>query len=305
MDLSFLAFAYLAGSVSTVNPCGFAMLPAFASFVIGEPGWGLEEAPAGMRLWRAVRLAGAVTAAFVGVFAAVGFVVAAVSQTVVGVMPWLALAVGVAVIAYGVAVLAGRGKIGAQLPNPVEGRHSNRSAMLFGVGFAIASLSCTLPVFTAVVASSLVTRGVTGGVAGFVAYGVGMGTIVAVVAISVAFARDGLVRWLRRQARHLRWMSGTVLVLAGGYIVLYWSAALAGGGPGQASDVVKTVSGLSATASAFLGSGLGRIVVVLLTVGVLAAVVAGLAGRRRASGQARGAAGNVDDEGQAAPARPQ
>jgi cytochrome c biogenesis protein CcdA len=32
MDPSIVAFAYLAGNAATVNPCGFAMLPAFASF---------------------------------------------------------------------------------------------------------------------------------------------------------------------------------------------------------------------------------------------------------------------------------
>lgn len=280
MDLSFLAFAYLAGSASTVNPCGFAMLPAYVSFIVGDAD-GAAQAPATVRLWRAVRVGLAVTAAFIGVFAVAGFVIAYVSRAIVGVMPWLALAVGVVLVVYGVAILAGRGRVSVQLPNPVEGRGGNRSAVLFGVGFAIASLSCTLPVFTAVVAGSLATRGLASGVVGFAAYGVGMGTIVLAVAISVAFTRDRLVRWLRRQGRHLRWISGAVLALAGAYIVLYWSTALATGGVGQAPGVVKTVSGLAAAASAFLGSGLGRAVVGLLTVGVLAAVVAGLIGRGR------------------------
>lgn len=146
MDPSLIALAYLAGNAATVNPCGFAMLPAFASFVIGDGAADAAPLPLGIRLWRAVRLGTTMSGAFIAVFALTGLVFAYFSTQVVAVIPWLAVVVGVVLLAYGLAVACGRGKRNLRLPNPAEGRGDNRSALLFGVGYAIASLSCTLPV---------------------------------------------------------------------------------------------------------------------------------------------------------------
>jgi cytochrome c-type biogenesis protein len=284
MELSLIAFAYLAGNAATVNPCGFAMLPAFASFVIGDTDAEQEPVPVGLRLWRAVRLGATVSVAFIAVFAAAGLVFSYVSRQVVAVVPWLAVAVGAVLLVYGLAVATGRGKLTLRLPNPAEGRGNNRSALLFGVGYAVASLSCTLPVFLTVVAGTL-TRGVASGVGGFVAYGAGMGTIVFAVAISMAIARDGLVGWLRRSSRHLERVSGAVLALAGAYLLLYWGYAL---GPGRrptldssAPAPVAFVTRLADTAGQYLDTPLGRGIVALLAAGVLAAIVIGLVARRR------------------------
>jgi cytochrome c-type biogenesis protein len=283
-----LVFAFLAGSASSVNPCGFAMLPAFASFVLGGTEAGPGGSPVGLRLWRAVRLGTLVTAAFVVVFATAGVVITYVSRAFVAALPWLALAVGAVLAVYGIVVAAGRGRLALRLPNPLEGRGGG-SAVLFGVGYAIASLSCTLPVFLVVVSATLVAGGLGSGVAGFVVYAFGMGTIVFAVAISMALARDGLVRWLRRQGRHLTRLSGVLLALAGGYIVLYWATALGSGGPAGASGIVGAVGGISAAASAFMSSTLGRVAVGALAVGVAAATTVGVASRLRPGEPGQGA----------------
>jgi cytochrome c biogenesis protein CcdA len=222
--------AFAAGTVATVNPCGFAMLPAFVSYLVGEPAAGeaeTREAPLVVRLWRAVRVGVVVTAAFVGVFAAVGLVFAFLSRAVVEVVPWAALIVGVLLVGWGLVVLAGRARLVLRLPYLGGGGGERSSALLFGVGYAVASLSCTLPVFMAVVAGTFATRGVLASTSGFVAYAAGMGTVVLAVAISVALARHRFVGFLRRQGRHVERGSGAVLAAAGAYLTLYWGYASA------------------------------------------------------------------------------
>lgn len=286
MDPSFLAFAYLAGNVATVNPCGFAMLPAFVSYILGEdPGGHGQASPLPVRLWRALRLGAVVTAAFVGVFAAVGLVFAYLSRAIVEVVPWAALVVGALLVVWGITVVAGRATMTLRLPNPTGGRGGSRSALLFGVGYAVASLSCTLPVFMAVVAGTLVTGGVAAGVSGFVAYGAGMGTIVLAVAISVALARDRLVARLRRAGRHLERAAGAVLALAGLYIVAYWGYAL---GPGRRPSLggsppaaVGVVTRWAQVAARLLETPAGRTAVGLAATAVLVAIAVAVAGRRR------------------------
>ena len=70
-----LGFAFGAGMVSAVNPCGFAMLPAYLGLYLrGDAG---RAASTTQRVGRALRVGGAVTAGFVALFGVAGAVLAA------------------------------------------------------------------------------------------------------------------------------------------------------------------------------------------------------------------------------------
>lgn len=124
------------------------------------------------------------------------------------------------------------------------------------------------------------------GLAGFIAYGAGMGTVVLAVALSVALARGGLVRLLRRQGRHLPRVAGGMLALAGLYITVYWAYALGPGrrptAGGQAPAPITIVTGVAEAAARFLESPAGRLLVGLLVVGVVVAVAVAVRVRRQA-----------------------
>ena len=62
-----LGLAFAAGLVATVNPCGFAMLPAYLSLFLTDP---RDADRSGVRAGLRVRLI--VTVAFVATFAIVG-----------------------------------------------------------------------------------------------------------------------------------------------------------------------------------------------------------------------------------------
>ena len=75
---------YLAlGMVATVNPCGFAMLPAYLAYFLGVDGHaspspgptGVGAASPQASFGRALRVAGAVSAGFLAVFALAGLAV--------------------------------------------------------------------------------------------------------------------------------------------------------------------------------------------------------------------------------------
>src|SRR5262249_18337627 len=103
-----LAYAFSAGMVATVNPCGFAMLPAYVSFQLGTDDPAYAARPLWWRALRALALGLVVTAGFVLLFAAVGAVVALGGRAVVRLVPWAALAIGVGLVVLGLGVLAGR-----------------------------------------------------------------------------------------------------------------------------------------------------------------------------------------------------
>ena len=93
---------------------------------------------------------------------------------------------------------------------------------LFGVAYALVSLSCTLPIFLAVVATSFATSGTGEGLYQMVNYGLGMGVVVTTVTLSAALFRGALTRKMGVVLPYVHRASAGLLLLAGAYIV-YWS----------------------------------------------------------------------------------
>ncbi|MGH9119004.1 MAG: cytochrome c biogenesis CcdA family protein [Acidimicrobiales bacterium] len=284
-----IALAFTAGLVATVNPCGFAMLPAYLSWYLeGDadtahptpPGGGATLAD---RLARALLVGGTVSLGFLVVFGITGTLITAGIRSFVDYVPWVAMIIGAALAALGITLLAGR-DLTVALPKPQAGTGSRRlrSMLAFGASYAVASLSCTLPVFLAVVASTFTRSNTASGVATFVAYAVGMSVVVLIVTIALALAEHSLVARIRGLARHVNRAAGALLVIAGGYIVYYWAFNLSTD-PGETTGAgpARFVEGLSADATAFIQDlGTTRILAVGLVVIGGAAAIAVL-GRRR------------------------
>lgn len=222
MDLTTVSFAFVAGMVATVNPCGFGMAPAYISMLLG----GVEEQPA--HGWhRGVHLGLWVTLGFVAVFAAVGAVVRMLSTAIINLVPWMALAVGIGVMLAGIYVLSGR-RIGVRGLSPRFRKDGSiRSFVGFGAAYGVASISCTLPVFLAVTAATFSASSAVEGIFTFVAYGAGMGLVLTGVAVSVATSRDALVKRIRRLQPKVERIGGWMMVISGAFVVYYWSVVLA------------------------------------------------------------------------------
>ena len=221
--------------LAAVNPCGFALLPAYLSLLIVA-----DESPTRVRaVVRALGLTAAMTLGFAGVFAVFGLVVAPVAAGLQQHLPWFTVAFGVALAVLGVVLVSGRS---ARLPAMRRGRsrssrpltRSFASMTSFGAGYALASLTCTIGPFLAVVVAGFRIDSVVVGVTLFLAYAAGMGLVVGTVAVAVALANDSLVRRLRRTGAWVPRVSGVLLGLAGLYVAYYgwWELrVLAGADP--------------------------------------------------------------------------
>ena len=93
--------------------------------------------------------------------------------------------------------------------------------VLFGVGYGIASLGCTLPLFLALVGASLGAES-GGSLLIFASYGFGMALVLTALSVGAALARQGLARGLRRLLPHMSRISGVLLLIAGAYMSYYW-----------------------------------------------------------------------------------
>lgn len=287
------ALAFTAGLVATVNPCGIAMLPVYLSYFLGTDA---EEPRSGAgTVGRALTIGAVVSLGFLLVFGAAGALLTVGVREVVGVMPWAALVVGAAIALLGVAMLFGF-ELAVDLPKLGRGGGGRGygAAFTFGISYAVASLSCTLPIFLAVVAGTIPTLSLAAGIATFVVYGLGMSLVLLVLTLGIALGQRSIVRRVRASAQYVNRVAGGILVVAGGYIVYFWSSNLAGGGLTQ-SDPVVFVERLSSRLTNAIGGA-----PVLLGVGLASVVVAALVYAWWASQQAPAAAADatadVDDE---------
>lgn len=232
------ALAFGAGLLATVNPCGFALLPSFVGYYLGarKPG-----ASTGASLADGLAVGVLLTTGFLAVFGPVGLVVALGARTVVEVVPWAALGIGIVLIGVGLWLLAGR-HLSVRLPGlrpATAGGH--RAILAFGVAYGVGSLSCTLPVFLVVVGSAVAARSPLATVGVVFAYGLGMATILMLLSLATAGFRELLVRGIRPLLAHASRISGVLLVLGGSYVVYYWASLLSGRGESGAIGFVQDI----------------------------------------------------------------
>ena len=251
-----LALAFAAGLVATVNPCGFAMLPAYLSYFVGT---GEEEESRVVAMQRALYVGGIVSLGFLVVFGTTGILISAgtagFQNTITDGIPWVAIVVGVGIVGLGIAMLRGY-ELTVSLPKAKRARKGKgfRSVFTFGVSYALASLSCTLPVFLSVVALQVQRTDFVSGVATFIAYGLGMSMLLIGVTVAVGLGQHSLVGWLRRSVRYINRVSGFVLILAGTYIVWFWGTTLASGADAlNSSGPFRFIENLSQTAFRVIG----------------------------------------------------
>jgi cytochrome c-type biogenesis protein len=196
-----LLVAVVAGMVATVNPCGFAMLPAYLTLVVT----GAADRTRAQLLARALGSSALMTLGFVTVFGLFGIVIAPVFASVQRYLPFVTVVIGAALVVLGALLLAGR-EITLLVPKPRKGAPNQRLASMFGYGiaYAIASLSCTIGPFLAVAGTSLRGGDVVEGVAAFVAYAAGMGPQPAAAHLPNRRRTPGARRPVRHLLRHLR-----------------------------------------------------------------------------------------------------
>jgi cytochrome c-type biogenesis protein len=290
-----LAFAFAAGLVATLNPCGFAMLPAYVSYFVGLDGDD-DDPHLDASIARALVVGGVVSLGFLVVFGVVGILVTLGLRVVIDAIPWAALAVGVLLVILGVAMAFFRYEPTFSLPKLGKagtGRGYG-SVFGFGVSYAVASLSCGLPIFLVVVtASTTRATNFASGFMTFMAYGAGMAMLLVVVTLALALAKGGLLRWMRRSMRHVNRVSGAILIVVGAWITRFWIVNL--NDPlGARNQGIRFVEGIQQRIADQLGER-PEVWAVVLGLVIAAATTAALIGRGRSSHTHRTAQPEVDE----------
>jgi cytochrome c biogenesis protein CcdA len=204
--------------VATVNPCGFALLPAYLGAFVG-----LQDRPNRLgAVGRALAVSAVVTAGFVTVFGLLGIVFSSVLEEVQQYAPWFTIVFGLVVVGLGIYLLTGR-ELVLSLPKFERGGSDGTlpSMYLFGVSYAVASLSCAIAPFLVVTSSASNADNFASRVLTFVLYGVGMGLVIAVLTVALAMARSGVIARFRELLPTVNRIAGGLMVVTGAYVAYY------------------------------------------------------------------------------------
>ena len=222
-----LGFAFAVGMVSAVNPCGFAMLPAYLGLYLGAN----DQSDAGrnpvQQILKGLEIGSAVTLGLVVLFGIAGTIIALGFHSVGSVLAWLGLGIGIILTVTG-AWLVGGGKLytgfaaqaASRIGNP--GQVNVKGYFLFGISYGIASLSCTLPIFLSVIGTSFAASTILTSLSQFLLYGMGMGVVIMVLTLGVAFFKSAMLGTIRKVLPYVGPIGSWLMVIAGAYIVFYW-----------------------------------------------------------------------------------
>lgn len=224
--LDVLLFAFSAGLAAAFNPCGIAMFPAYVGYQLGtlDLKQGLVQ---GVIFSLALGLSA--TMGFVTLFGSVGLVMAAGFSIFSKSLPIIGLGIGIIILLLGIwMLLSGKNLelISASRVNLGQGR-GLVNTFLFGIAYAVASLSCALPLFLVgagiVVGKSLSTGDFLGVIAGSVSYGVGMGVVMVSASVGILFFKDAVNRWINTLMKFVEPLGKVAMVIAGTYLIYYWT----------------------------------------------------------------------------------
>lgn len=205
--------ALLAGMAAAFSPCGVAMLPSYFVLVAGDR--------SGSALRNGLRTGIAMSAGFVVVFALAALVLAGVRMAFTPYLPYVGLLLGIALAIWGGFALF-RPHLLSIFSFSSHGGLTGRRLAVFGGAYAIACLSCALPIFLSLTLQAIAAPSTFAVLTVVGLYALGMAVVTTAVAILALGVGAGFQRWLLGALPTVTRASAAVVVLSGVYLALYW-----------------------------------------------------------------------------------
>jgi cytochrome c biogenesis protein CcdA len=277
------AYSFMLGMLAAVNPCGFVLLPAYLLYFLGIDGGnqGVTRVP----FQRALRVSAAVSSGFLVVFLIVGSISRLFTQWIPPNAKYAGFVIGLVLRGLGVAMLFGwKPSFATTIPGAKKD-HSTRAMFIFGVGYAIASIGCTIGFFITAILGSIGTQGFASGVISIVMYGLGMSLLVTALTVTLAAAKTGMAKMLKRSLRYIDKVAAGFIAITGAYLTWYWYGAISE--RGSLGTVVSRVENWQNSVSLWLqrqgASRLALICAVVIALAYIAIFLARFTGSIRKS----------------------
>ncbi|HLC61355.1 MAG TPA: cytochrome c biogenesis CcdA family protein [Candidatus Nanoarchaeia archaeon] len=223
MNTTLFSLAFSAGLITFLNPCGFALLPVYLAYYFKNEQ--LDNAPVWKRLFYGIIFGLCVSLGFMVIFSIIGFIVTSIGSRVLQYIGFFDFAIGLLLVIIGFMLLLGKNVNLSFITNFGERLKENKfqnkyfSFFLYGMGFALASLGCTLPIFLAIVAASVKMHGIVNSMVVFIVYAAGMSISMVAFTIAVALSKKIVEVTLRKWLPYIYRLGAIIVILAGFYLM--------------------------------------------------------------------------------------
>lgn len=222
--MDFIYFSFVQGVLAFLAPCAVALLPGYIVAFIsrnsdGDPGLSV-------RLYRGLKLALLSILGILAVYAIAGVLIIVAAQLLKDYMMWITIGMGAVLIVLGILMVMGKDVSFSINMNDPTDRTESVEAFIFGIAYAIGALGCLFPLFLVVATQAIAAPTVWMGTSYIGAYFVGIsGMMIATILLST-FAKDLLMKYLRKILPHMERITGGLLIVAGIYVIYYQTALL-------------------------------------------------------------------------------
>ena len=230
-SLFMLTFAFTAGMIAAVNPCGFAILPAYLTLYLSDGRMAQGGKGASFKIVaRGLFVSLTIGLGFIVLFGSIGSIVGFAAEArglFTSALPWIGLTIGIIMLGLGFFLLLG-GKLYSSLPQKYAGKIGSpqqvnlKGYFLFGISYALASLSCTLPLFIAIMLNALNSNGIYGIILTFVTYGLGMTFIITILTLGISIFKAAFARGFFKILPYVNILSAILITVLGLYLIIYW-----------------------------------------------------------------------------------
>jgi cytochrome c-type biogenesis protein len=209
--------ALVAGIFATFNPCGFAMLPAYLTFIIlgGDPLKSRRDVFAD-----ALKFSTLMGAGVLAIFTLFAAAIIPFASSIQRYLPIFTLLIGAFLIAAAVSIFLGKNFPSAKLWSPsISPTGKGLTFFGYGVTFALGSISCTIGPFLAITNSALASSNILEILITYLAFGLGISLTIAVLALITATSNQILLKHIRRISRAITIGSAVILIFVGIYLL--------------------------------------------------------------------------------------
>ncbi|MFC1687005.1 cytochrome c biogenesis CcdA family protein [Patescibacteria group bacterium] len=218
MNTAVLSLSFLAGVAIFFSPCGIALLPAYISHLLAQ---GDEQRSMNARWRQGLQIGLVVSLGIMTVFLVTGALVSLLGNVIAPYAPWIAGVTGFILVILGVFMLAGKMPT-FEIPHSfTTERKGFLRFFLYGVGYALGGISCTLPAFLLVVFTSLGSKSFMGGLVNFLFFTFGTVLLMVAVTVLTAVSKQLVIRWLNKSKKLIFRFSAVVIIGAGIYLVYF------------------------------------------------------------------------------------
>lgn len=217
--MEFIYFSFMQGVVAFFAPCAVALLPGYiAAFVSRDA----ESQPTiSTKVIRGFKLSFLSIAGILLIYSIAGGMIILAAQVLKDYMKWITIGMGSGLILLGFFMLFGKSFSFSINMNSRDHRSEITEAFVFGMAYAVGALGCLFPLFLVVAAQAMAAPSALLGASYIGAYFTGISLMMIITIMLSTFARDLLMKYLRKIMPYIEQLTGGLLILAGIYIIYY------------------------------------------------------------------------------------